>query len=111
MFEIQPAFKQIMQCWHSQIDNNLINDLTIMLNKDDIVSGKKFARHDFDGNFGIPDGEMSYWLLVALVSEICQNDDDHHLIATKLNEDIVFSLLCPEINKPIDNKYLFSYII
>jgi hypothetical protein len=104
MLDIQPAFNNITQCWHSQINGEELNELTTLLNKNDvdIVTAKQLARHDFDGNFGIPNKEMSYWLLLALANQACQKNGDYHLVATKLRNDMVFSLLCPEIKKWLD---------
>lgn len=101
MLDIQPAFNNTTQCWHSQIDGEALNQLTMVLAKNDIVTTTPLVRHDIDGYFGIPNEEMTYWLLLALTSQLCKKNGQHHLVATQLRSNRVLSLLCPEVKNKL----------
>jgi hypothetical protein len=101
MLDIQPAFNNTTQCWHSQIDGEALNQLTMVLVKNDVVTVTPLVRHDIDGYFGIPNEEMTYWLLLALTSQLCKKNGQHHLVATQLRSSRVLSLLCREVKNKL----------
>jgi hypothetical protein len=98
MNEIQRDFKDIQQVWYSQLDSKTMKQLRALFSQYDITlyeSDDYLATHALDVYFGYPNNRLSYWLLLALATQSTKKIHQTQLVAAKIADELVFTVVKP----------------
>lgn len=95
--EIQPAFIKAECFWLSQMSDDEIMELKLAfcVLKDEFLHNKSLVSYPLDMYFGVPNNQLTYWLLVGFAAQGARITKQTQLVATKIDDSYLFTVITP----------------